>query len=158
MEGTVREARPDDANRLSRMRYEFRVVEDPAVEARDAFLERCEPWMRARLDPGKERWRCWVAEREARIVGHVWLQRVPKVPNPVRESEAHAYLTNTYVEPEHRGRGLGFALVEVAVAWCRREDIDSVILWSTEASRSVYRRFGFEPAGDILELRLDAGS
>lgn len=156
---TVREAKPDDATRLSRMRYEFRAAEDTAVEVREAFLERCVSWMRARLDPGEERWRCWVAEREKRIVGHAWLQRVPKVPNPVREAETHAYLTNTYVEPEHRGRGIGFALVRAAVDWCRREDIDSVILWPTDASRSLYRRIGFEPAGgDVYELRLGGGS
>lgn len=155
----VREARPEDAKRLSRMRYDFRAAEDRAAEDRQAFLDRCGPWMRARLDPGERRWRCWVTEEEGRIVGHVWLRQVPKVPNPVREAETHAYLTNTYVEPERRGRGLGFALVEVAVDWCRKEDIDSVILWPTNASRSLYRRIGFEPAGDdMYQLRLDDGS
>lgn len=158
-EARVREARPDDAMRLSRMRYEFRAAEDRAVEDREAFLDRCRSWMRARLDPGERGWRCWVTEAEGRIVGHVWLRQVPKVPNPVREAETHAYLTNTYVEPGLRGRGLGSALVEVAVDGCRKVGVDSVILWPTDASRPLYRRIGFEPAGDdLFELRLDAGS
>lgn len=158
-EASVREARPDDAKRLCRMRYEFRAAENRAVEDRQAFLDRCGTWMRARLDPGERRWRCWVTKEEGRIVGHVWLQQVPKVPNPIREAETHAYLTNTYVEPGCRGRGLGFALVEVAVDSCRKEGIDSVILWPTDASRSLYLRIGFEPAGDdMYELKLEAGS
>lgn len=157
MQTTVREARPGDAERLSRMRYDFRAAEDPAVEDRKGFLDRCQAWMRSRLDPGEERWRCWVAEQEARIAGHVWVQLVPKVPNPAREAETHAYLTNNYVAPERRGRGVGTALVEAAVGWCRQAGIDSVILWPTDDSRSLYRRFGFEPTGAIYELCLDAG-
>lgn len=47
------------------------------------------------------------------------------LPNPVREAETPAYLTNTYVEPGHRGAGLGSALVEVAVDWCRKVGVDS---------------------------------
>lgn len=151
-QATVRQAGPGDADRLARMRYEFRAAEDPPVEDAEAFLERCLPWMRRRLAAGEDRWRCWVAEEDGRIVGHVWVQRVPKVPNPAREAEAHAYLTNTYVEPERRGRGVGTALVEAAVAWCRRQGVDSVILWPTAASRGLYRRSGFDRSEGIYEL------
>lgn len=148
----VREAAPRDAGRLARLRYEFRAAEDPAVEGREAFLERCEPWMRERLAPGRERWRCWVAEPDGAVRGHVWVQVVPKVPNPADEAEVHAYLTNMYVEPEHRGDGLGSALMRRAVAWCRERGVDSLILWPTEDSRSLYRRFGCAPSEGLFEL------
>lgn len=155
---SVREAQPGDEERLSRMRYEFRAAEDPAMEPQDDFLDRCSMWMRARLDSEEERWRCWVAEDGSRIVGHVWMQLVPKIPNPTREAEMHAYLTNNYVEPERRDGGIGSALLQAAVGWCRQEDIDSVILWPTDDSRSLYRRFGFERTDDVFELCSDAVS
>lgn len=150
----VRAAGPPDAARLARLRYEFRAAEDPAVEGREAFLERCEPWMRERLAPERERWRCWVVEPGTVIRGHVWVRLVPKVPNPADEPEAHAYLTNMFVEPEHRGRGLGAALMERAVSWGRERDLDSLILWPTEESRSLYRRFGCAPSRGLFELDL----
>lgn len=151
----VRAAAPPDAARLARLRYEFRAAEDPAVESREAFLERCVPWMRERLEPGRERWRCWVAEPDGVVRGHVWVQLVPKVPNPADEPESHAYLTNMFVEPEHRSRGLGSALLERAVDRCREEDVDSMILWPTEESRPLYRRFGCAPSRRIFELGLE---
>lgn len=153
----VRTATPSDAARLARLRYEFRAAEDPAVEPRPDFLERCEPWMRERLATAGGRWRCWVVEPDGVARGHVWVRFVPKVPNPADEPEAHAYLTNLYVEPEHRGRGLGSALLERAVEACRKEEVDSLILWPTVDSRSLYRRFGCAPPDGMFELDLAKG-
>jgi GNAT superfamily N-acetyltransferase len=152
----VRRGDVDDARRLAELRYRFRAAEDPVAEPRAAFLRRCERWMRERLASEGGRWRCWVAEEGGRLCGHVWVARIPKVPNPVDEPEAHAYLTNMFVEPDRRGRGLGSALLEAALAWCRREGIGSVVLWPTERSRPLYRRFGFA-SGGVRELEVGAG-
>ncbi|MFB6241095.1 MAG: hypothetical protein ABEJ46_06025, partial [Gemmatimonadota bacterium] len=73
----IRRADPGDAGRLARLRWEFRAAEDPAVESREEFLERCEPWMRSRLRSAGERWRCWVAEPDGRVRGHVLLHLFP---------------------------------------------------------------------------------
>lgn len=153
----VRRAGPGDAARLARLRWEFRAAEDPPVEAREEFVGRCEPWMERRLGSADSPWRCWVVEPDDRIRGHVWVQLVPKVPNPVEEAERHAYLTNTYVEPGYRGRGLGTALVGAAVSWARGGEVDSLVLWPTEGSRSLYRRFGCSPSDGLFELELNGG-
>lgn len=67
-------------------------------------------------------------------------------------AEQHAYLTNMFVQPDHRGRGLGSELLAEALGGCRSRSIDSVFLWSTEGSRTLYRRFGWRPADGIFEL------
>ncbi len=136
------------------MRYEFRAAQNPAVESLEAFVARCEPWMAERLDPGSA-WRCWVAEREGAIAGHLWLQVIEKIPNPAPEREQHAYITNVYVEPSGRGAGIGGKLVEAALAFCREQRVDSVILWPTDRSRPLYLGHGFVQPDDILELVLD---
>lgn len=152
---SVRPATTDDAAELARLRYEFRAAERPVVQARDAFIARCTAWMRERLgDEGA--WRCLVAAEEGTIIGHVWLELVDKVPNPGgNEPERHAYLTNLYVRPESRG-GLGSRLLEAALAWCRERRVDTVILWPSERSRTLYARYGFAPSTEILALSLKA--
>lgn len=145
---TIRAATPDDAPALARLRYEFRAVERGATEPRDAFIERCTTWMRQRM--GEPSWRCLVAVAEGDIVGHVWLSLIDKVPNPGEgEPERHGYLTNLYVRPSARG-GTGSALMEAALEWCRGQHIDTVLLWPTERSRTLYGRYGFRTSDAIM--------
>ncbi|MDP2480917.1 MAG: GNAT family N-acetyltransferase [Candidatus Palauibacterales bacterium] len=161
---TIRPAGPADAGELAKLRHAFRIAIDPATEDDDAFLRRCGPWMEERLADPSTGWRAWVAETgavagaeasTARLVGHVWLRRLEKIPNPVGEVEAHAYLTNMYVEPGLRGAGVGSRLLEAALAWCREQRFGSVVLWPTERSRTLYGRAGFRDTGDVLELPLN---
>jgi GNAT superfamily N-acetyltransferase len=90
------------------------------------------------------------------LLGHVCVQLFEKMPNPVNEPEAHAYLTNFYVVPEMRGRGLGKKLLNKALSWCRAQGTDAVILWATPASKSLYRRCRLVESADIFELRRGA--
>lgn len=152
----IRLAIAADAHELARMRYDFRASQNPPVEAREEFVARCAPWMAARL--GREsNWRCWVAEAPGGIVGHLWLQLIEKIPNPAPELEAHAYITNVYVDENARGGGIGRQLMEAALEFCREAGVDSVILWPTSRSRSLYARHGFAVPGDIMEAILDPG-
>lgn len=152
----IRLATDADAEELARLRYEFRAAINEPVEDEESFVERCAPWMRTRLAPGGQ-WRCWVAEGDGGVVGDIWLQFIEKIPNPAPELEAHAYITNVYVKPAGRGAGCGEALVEAALGHCRESGVDSVILWPTERSRTLYARHGFAVPGDIMEAVLDEG-
>lgn len=152
---TIRRATVSDAALLAELRYEFRAAIAVAVEPREAFLARCSPWMARQLGDDGSGWLCWLACDGNTIVGNLWLARLAKIPNPVGEPEAHAYVTNFYVRPGFRG-GTGARLLEAALAWCRAEGVDSVILWPTRASRSLYARHGFEPGDDLMELSLGA--
>jgi GNAT superfamily N-acetyltransferase len=178
----LRLARPADARALARLRDEFRrgyahargarQAALPAAETPAAFVTRCTAWMRRALRD-RRRWRCWVAVAVSRtraadaagaagraaaamperLVGHVWLQVIDKVPNPGAEAEQHAYITNLYVQPEARG-GTGQRLLAAAMDWCRARQMDSVILWPTDESRSLYARNGFAVSGTLVDLRL----
>lgn len=98
-------------------------------------------------------WHCWVIDDGKQLLGHVCVQLFEKMPNPVNEAETHAYLTNLYVVPEIRGRGLGRKLLNKALSLCRAKGVDAVILWATAESKSLYRRYGLVEPADILELR-----
>ncbi|MBA4179779.1 MAG: GNAT family N-acetyltransferase [Anaerolinea sp.] len=152
----VRLAEPADAPALARLRFEFRASLNEAVETEEAFLARAVRWMAGRLAAGTN-WRCWVAEDGGTIVGHLWLQLIEKIPNPAAELEWHGYITNVFVHPNARGAGAGSALVEAALVFCREKGVDSVILWPTARSRTLYARHGFAVRDDIMEAILDDG-
>ena len=81
-----------------------------------------------------------------------------KLPNPTDEPERHAYLTSLYVRPHARDQGLGSLLLAAALAECAARECDSVFLWPTPRSRSLYLRHGFSADSGVLEQRLWSGS
>lgn len=153
----MRRATAADAGALARLRYEFRAALGSAAESEAAFVGRAVLWMRARLIAGGP-WHCWVVEADGGdIAGHLWLQLIEKVPNPAPEFEQHAYITNVYVGPAARGAGAGQSLLDAALAFCREARVDSVVLWPTARSRTLYARYGFAVRDDIMEAILDDG-
>jgi hypothetical protein len=51
------------------------------------------------------------------------------------------------VVPRSRGRGVGGALTEAAVAWLQERGAKTVLLYATDAGRPVYERVGFVAEG-----------
>jgi GNAT superfamily N-acetyltransferase len=150
----IRVARASDCPALAELRYEFRAEAGSATENKMRFIRRCASWMEKRLFSGSRPWRCWVLDDGRELLGHVCVQLFEKLPNPVKdEPEVHAYITNFYVIPEMRSRGLGKRLLIKALSWCRAHGADASILWATPESRSLYRRCGLTEPADILELR-----
>jgi GNAT superfamily N-acetyltransferase len=135
----IRVATDADVDALAGLRWEFRAGRQTPVEDRDAFLRRCAAWMRRAL---ASNWRAWVAVDGGRIVGHVWLGIIEKVPNPVGQRGRQAYISNVYVRPDSRG-GVGSRLLQQAVEWAEANDVDYALLSPTERSRTLYARSGF---------------
>jgi ribosomal protein S18 acetylase RimI-like enzyme len=144
----IRRAKPADAAQLARLRYEFRSSLRPPAESMESFLPRCTAWMQERLATSS--WLCWVAESDGAIVGHVWLDIIEKIPNPGPEDELHGYITNAYVQDRLRNQGIGARLLDAALSYCKANRVDSVILWPTQRSRSLYERYGFTRAENVM--------
>ena len=65
-----------------------------------------------------------------------------------------ARISDVIVWPEHRGKGIGRALLQ---ALLDHPDLRSVGTWmlNTSDAHSLYARFGFRPSTDGNEMRLD---
>ena len=84
----------------------------------------------------------FVVREGERIVGSVGVDRV---------SDGTAELHRLYLDAEMRGRGLGEALVNTILDWCRTHGVARLVLWSdtrfTHAHR-LYLRTGFRQTGE----------
>jgi GNAT superfamily N-acetyltransferase len=143
----IRQARLEDVDELARLRWEFRIGSGtPMTRDYASFLREFQAFAADALADGA-RWRAWVADEDGRLVGCAWLQIVAKVPHPSRTLTERpiAYVTNMFVDPDHRSLGLGRDLLDRAIAYARERDVDGVVLWPSERSRPFYERAGFGP-------------
>ncbi|MFD9030939.1 GNAT family N-acetyltransferase [Streptomyces sp. NPDC059567] len=109
--------------------------------------------MRDRLGDG--RWLAWVAETGGEIFGHVFLCLVERMPEPYGDNNPVGYVTNFFVLPSQRDNGVGSALLEALKQHSRGAGFEGLIVWPSERSTPLYRRSGFRPPEELLELPLD---
>lgn len=152
----LRRAGRSDARVMAMMRYAFRTELAAPAESEQQFVERATAWLADRLALGS--WTGWLALEREEPVGLVLMHLVEKVPNPVVEPESLGYVSSLYVRPRCRDRGIGDVLLRTAVDFCRDHGVDTVVLWPSPLSVSLYQRHGFRRQGDVMELRWAARS
>jgi GNAT superfamily N-acetyltransferase len=90
------------------------------------------------FDSARER--CWIAEANGEILGHIFLVKHP-------DDSQTAKLRLLCVEPTARGIGLGHALVAECLRFARSAGYRKVILWTQSnlhAARKIYQKAGFQ--------------
>jgi GNAT superfamily N-acetyltransferase len=150
---SFRRAVVDDAGVLAQLRWEGADVErTPGRQMRAEFAARFHEFVRMAVE-GHE-WVIWLAERDRRVVGHVYLAVVAMVPRPGRSAGKWGHVSGLYVVPDERGRGAGSGLVQEAVEWAKEAGLEFVLLAAESGSVALYERAGFRRSADLLELEL----
>ncbi len=148
-------ARMDDVPDLAQLRWALYVEQEGEREPREAYQDRFVAFALRAL--ATDRWNAWVA-RDGRVpVGAMWLHAIERIPVPGKVAGPIGYLTNVYIDPEHRDGGLGSRMLGRVLEWARSRRYSCVITWPTPRSRPFYRRGGFDRLDEpfIVELEPD---
>lgn len=92
--------------------------------------------------------RLWVAEHEDRIVGAIGIKG---------RSKEEAQLRWWLVHPTYRGFGLGRALLEAAIAFCKQCSYKTIFLWTVNdlhAAIHLYKAVGFKKTDEKTHANL----
>ena len=111
------------------------------------FLASFSAWF---LREQSSRWWWLAADETQRVVGMVNVKLFDRMPSPGAPPSRWGYLANLYVLPQHWRSGVGGALVQAAVHRAQQERLVRLVLFPSEQSMSLYRRFGFRPAHELL--------
>jgi GNAT superfamily N-acetyltransferase len=150
---TIRMATVDDAALITmQRRLMFRDMGVTFTEAVESTLAEFERWVAPRLASGEYvGWFAIAADGTVAAGAGVWLMQWPphtSGPGP------RANILNVYTEQAHRRKGLARLLMNTALAWCRSENISTVILHASDEGRPLYEQLGFVPTN---EMRLQIG-
>jgi GNAT superfamily N-acetyltransferase len=149
---SIRKATPADVGELARLRWEMTDEEGNTRESRAEFAA---PFAAA-FDrfAASGSWIVWVAHVGDRLVGCIWLYRIERVPRPNGDARVMGYVTNVYVEPGSRNRGIGTRLLAQARELAERERMSELFVWPSDAAVTLYRRAGYRPSPEVHELEL----
>lgn len=88
--------------------------------------------------PDAQGQRCWIAEKDGKVVGSVFV---------VRHTKYQAKLRLLYVEPAARGLGIGRRLVDECIRFAQAAGYRKMVLWTNSvltSARRIYQDAGFK--------------
>ncbi|WP_316570841.1 GNAT family N-acetyltransferase [Neobacillus sp. YIM B06451] len=148
----IRLAEEKDIAQLIKMRWDF-TLEDYPTAALDSdyklFEKECRAFLKKAIDG--EEWFIWVAEEDGRVISHIYIELIQKVPRPGRVTRPFAYMTNVYTVPEYRGKRIGSKLITAINAWVKENQYEFIIVWPSEEGISFYEKNGYSHCKEPME-------
>jgi len=148
---TIRFAEEKDIEQLIKMRWDFTIEYDESKKdaSYDHFEKECHAFLSSAINSG--RWFIWVAEENDKIISHIYIELIEKVPRPGRVTYPFAYMTNVFTVPEYRGKGIGSKVLREINKWIKENNYEFVIVWPSEDSVQYYERSGYVHCKEPME-------
>jgi len=144
---TISPAGPDDIPDLAELLWLHDRETAPEQRSLDAFAVELAQWW----ETHRRSHAAFVAHLERQVVGMAWVALVPRVPRPGATTRLSADVQSVFVRPEHRGRGIGSALVETAAEHATGLGALRVTVHSGRKAVPLYERLGFESTRRLLQ-------
>lgn len=117
-------------------------------DAMHQMLRAFRPWLLTKMESGEYlAWFAIGADREIAAGLGLWLMDWP--PHMLGPGRWRANILNVYTRLDSRRQGLARQLVETALAWCRANQLSTVILHASDAGRPLYASMGFQASTEM---------
>lgn len=144
---TIRPSTNDDLTSLAELRWclctDDAEVENP--EEKKRFIKRFCLQVKKLQKMGNLRH--FIADDQGDVIGVISLFLVNKIPSPDDINGSWGYITNVYVKPEHRDRGIGSKLLQFVKNYSEANGDELLVVWPSDRSYPFYMREGFKSAG-----------
>ncbi|MFA1821869.1 GNAT family N-acetyltransferase [Virgibacillus oceani] len=143
-----------DIDQLIKMRWDFTLEDEDygdLVKEKDyeKFRDECQHFLLKAIQSND--WFIWIAEHNRKIVSHIYVELIQKVPRPGRISYPFAFMTNVYTVTEMRGKGIGSQLIAKVNEWSEEQKNEFIIVWPSETSIDFYKRNGYKHCKEPME-------
>ena len=146
----IRTAGPADATALAQLKELWADLPSPATDAeRIEFASSLARWMQERGDSVI----CRVAEFEGALIGMAWLIVFERVPDIRDRHRRTGDIQSVFVQPSHRGRGIGSQLIRALTVIADDLGIPRVTVSANSRAVPVYQALGFVETPFLLERR-----
>ena len=147
----IRLAEAKDIEQLIKMRWDFTIEDDESKKSAsyECFEKECYSFLENAINSG--RWFIWVAEENEKIVSHIYIELIQKVPRPGRTTYPFAFMTNVYTVPEYRGKGIGSKVLHSVNKWVKENNYEFVIVWPSEDAIPYYEKNGYVHCKEPME-------
>ena len=151
----MRLAIQEDIEQLIKMRWDFTLEDEDygfrvKEENYEEFRDECQQFLWKAIESNN--WFVWVAEHKGKIVSHIYIELIQKVPRPGRITHPFAYMTNVYTIPEARGKGIGSQLIAKVNEWSKEQKYEFIIVWPSETSVEFYKKSGYIHCKEPMEF------
>ncbi|MCJ7843589.1 GNAT family N-acetyltransferase [Lederbergia sp. NSJ-179] len=141
----IRLAENQDMKQLIKMRWDFTIEHDESKRIENTpfndFEIECQSFLENALSSGQ--WFIWVAEENGKIISHIFIELIQKVPRPGRITHPFAYMTNVYTIKEYRNKGIGSKLLATVNKWAKENSYEFIIVWPSDDSIHFYKKNGY---------------
>ncbi|MGD7043134.1 GNAT family N-acetyltransferase [Jeotgalibacillus proteolyticus] len=147
----IRLAEAKDINQLIKMRWDNTIEFDESKkdESYEGFERECQTFLENALNSSQ--WFIWVAEDKGRIISHIYIELIQKVPRPGRVTHPFVYMTNVYTIPEYRKGGVGSRVLSTINDWIRENKFEFVIVWPSDEAGDFYKKNGYVYCTEPME-------
>jgi len=144
-----------DTSRLSALLWEqITEFDQHNAELKDEYIDDCRNHIDSRL--GKDLF-CFIAEEDGLIVSHIFILITPKLPKLGRPNASYARLSSVRTIPEYRNKGIGGALMNNVISFCKEKKAEEIIVWPSQDSVGYYEGAGFSSKNKIMEIEFFSG-
>jgi GNAT superfamily N-acetyltransferase len=98
-------------------------------------------------------YRYFLVEEEGEVIGGCGISPFKIPPQVSQPSGVYAYLSNMFVEQEHRGRGIGRKMLRHVIDVCKEEGIGLLFLHASDQGKPLYESEGFKAKKHLMALR-----